>query len=170
MSEVKIEIVTPNVYERVGRTTSLIGSKRTSDESPKAYETMYANPNTKEELYNYAEEACNDLVQVAGIYVKQTSWTALASTSANTYGAYDKTFALTLEMPSGFSGTREELQVHAMNFVVNSLIYRWLMVAYPKEAEAYKTYYEANITEYRELLNKRGRPVRVKIIKKKEEK
>lgn len=167
MSKVNIEILMPNVYNRVGRTTSLIGSKRMSEHTPNAYETMYANPNTKEELYNYAEEACNDLVQVSGVYVDEAKWEKLSDTEM--YGVYDKKFTLSLDMPSGFNGTSGELQVHAMNFVVNSLIYRWLMVAYPNEAEVYKTYYEANITEYRALLNKRSRPVRVKI-KKTEEK
>lgn len=152
---INFELNAVDIYERVGRTTALIGAKRMSDETNGVYEKVFASNKSHEELVGYADEAFYDLVQASGVYDN------LSVVSETEDDAHD--YTVKLLMPSKFSGSVNELKSCAMNYVVNSIIYRWLMVAYPNEASAYKEYMQSGILEYKMLLSERSRPKRTKI-------
>ena len=154
MIELKIDIKKSVIYNEVSKISSYIGAKRI-DADQAVYERVFSTEDDRELLERYWRETKSSLVEVFG------RWLYSVNDSGNSQVVDDaEVWSVILHMPDTF---KKEfiyaIDEDAHSFMINEILFRWLAVSEPKEAEYYKALSESKKRDITKKLLYRTRPI-----------
>lgn len=146
MIEVKVYIKKSVIYNEVAKITSYIGAKRI-DADQNVYERVFSTEDDRELLERYWREAKSDLTDIV------SRWLVGSSKVDNSQVVDDaEVWEITLNMPHTFHLQMvDALDEDIHSFMIHSIIFKWLSVSEPKEAE----YYHVQMMSKKESITKK---------------
>lgn len=158
MIELKINIKKSVVYNEISKISSYIGAKRI-DADQKIYERVFSTEDDRELLERYWREAKSMVLALLSRWLITTTFPENSQTVDDA-----EVWSVTLIMPDAFKkelayGIDEDIH----SFMINEILFKWLAVSEPKEAEYYKAVAETKSEAITDKLLFRTRPIHVKM-------
>ena len=151
----KFEIKEEIVMKRVSLATAYMATRRSAAEAAKAYDNIAVTIEDWEILKDFLVNACNELTAFIQKYV-------IARTSVDDEGNDGNLsrFDYELSMPSNWDFKKVDIAKAALEFVVESVLAKWLAIAEKDNVQAHADLAKAQLDLIAIGIHSRRRPIR----------
>lgn len=156
MIEINLNIKKSVVYNEVSKISSYIGAKRI-DADKKVYERVFSTDDDRELLERYWRETKSSLMSIL------SRWLQGVSIPENSQTVDDaEVWAVKLHLPDTFKAELAYgIDEDVLSYMINNILFKWLAVSEPKEAEYYGVMAENKKGEITRKLLYRTKPINV---------